>query len=75
MQAWLVTLVGNSIVGIKPFFITVLKYSLVLLFISNFIKSILKSPVNMLCFIVLSFSIFDKELYSCSVNSLKFPRG
>ena len=61
--------------GIKPFLITVFKYSFVLLFKSNFIRSMLKSPVNILCFIVLSFSIFDKEFSNCSVNSLVFPLG
>ena len=46
VQVWLVTVVGNSIVGIKPFLITVFKYLFVLLFKSNFIRSMLKSPVN-----------------------------
>ena len=45
VQEWLVTLVGNRIVGVNPFFKTVFKYSSVLSFKSNLIKSILKSPV------------------------------
>ena len=53
----------------KPFFITVFKYSFVLLFKSNFITSMLKSSVIMACLIVLSFSILDKEFSRCSVNS------
>ena len=40
-QVCLVTLLGNSMVGIKQFLITVFKYSFVLLFKSNFIGSIL----------------------------------
>ena len=60
-------------VGIKPFFSTVFKYSFVLLFKSNFTKSILKSPVIMLCLIPLLLSIFDKEFSKCSVNSFTSP--
>ena len=75
VQVWLVTLAGSSTVEIKPFLITVFRYSLVLSFKSNFIKSMLKSPVNMLCFVVLSFSIVDNELSNCSVNSLTLPLG
>ena len=61
--------------GIEQFLITVFKYSFVLLFKSNFIRSMLKSPVNILCFIVLSFFIFEKECSNCSVKTLMFPLG
>ena len=59
VQEWLVTLVGKRMVGMNPFFKTVFKCSFVLSFKSNLIKSILKSPVIILCFIVLSFSILE----------------
>ena len=61
---WLVTLVGKSIVGMNPFFKTVFKYLFVFSLKSNLFKSILKSPVIILCFIVLSFSILDRVFYS-----------
>ena len=50
----------EKVVGMNPFFKIVFKYSFVLSLKSNLIKSILKSPVIMLCFIVLSFSILDR---------------
>ena len=80
MQVWLVTLAGKKIVGMNPFFKIVFKYSFVLSFKSNLIKpgvikSILKSPVIMLCLIVLSSSISDRVFYSCSVNCLTSPPG
>ena len=63
VQEWLVTLVGKRMVGMNPLFKTVFKYSFVLSFKSNLIKSILKSPVIILCFIILSFSILDRAFY------------
>ena len=68
-----VTIVVNSIVGIKPFFITVFKYSFVLLLISNFIKSIFKFPGQHVVLYSSVIFYFDKELSSCSVNRLTFP--
>ena len=59
--------------GIKLFFSTVFKYSFVLSFKSNLIKSTLKSPLIMLCLKELLFSIFDKDFSKCSVNSLTLP--
>ena len=73
VQKWLVTLVGKRITGMNPFFKTVFKYSFVSSFKSNLIKSILKSPVIILCYIALSFSILDRVFSSCSVNCLTSP--
>ena len=75
MHASFVTLVGKRMVGIKPFFGTMLYYSFVLLFKLNFTKSILKSPVIMLCLIPLLLSIFDKEFSKSSVNSFTSQLG
>ena len=73
VHARLVTPVGRRIVGIKLFFSTVFKYSFLLSFKSNLIKS--KSPVSMLSLMDLLFSIFDKDFSKCSVNSLTLPFG
>ena len=61
MYAVPVCLVGRRIVGKKLLCITVFRYSFMLLFESKLFKSVSKSPVITLCFMVLSFSIFDKE--------------